>query len=266
MKMEQKQVRFACDKDTHNEKDSACVRTNTSASFTTPMRQQSKDHYVGSEIMILQKAVSYLETKLCSINEEREESLLQIEEEKKRTMARIHQKHVAEKVIQRWEDKQEEESSAHDVDVIHETIELAREANRLLRQQNNELIEEMDIMAYENELLAKRIENWHCASAKLRQEIADAETLNHELYGAIEFLKTRKHEYEQARLEADIDIELEKECKAQEKYKVEKILLTLQSRYSESGVVDAIHDATNNEISRMKASSRRATTRRVTCV
>jgi len=191
--------------------------------------------------LTLQAAASYLESKLAQIEDDHEETLIQIEESKRREMTRIHREIRVEKILTDQEAEREEESSHHDLEVINETIQTLRDINAIVRRQNQELSDDIDALKIENKRLFDDTARLYCAMEEVQQEIQDAEKQQRELQAAEDFLKNRHREYTNARREADDDIHYEKGEARKCRSKIAQAVREINERCPQRGVADAIH-------------------------
>jgi len=199
---------------------------------------------------MLRQCISLLAAKLSEGQDAHEETLLQIEEQKKRGMAKIYRDCVAkhEKKV-----REDEETSSHDTDVIRETINTLRDHNNILRKENRELMDDIDDMKGENERLAEHTANYHKAIEKIKKEIAEQQLRNDELQGTIDFLNMRKREYKDAKFAADLDIEAEREEAIALRKKLEAVVAEIDQRASQRAFAEAVRSAVGKDFEMVDA-------------
>lgn len=203
----------------------------------------------------LTKVASLLESKLTRIEEDHKETLLQIEEQKKRDMAKIHRECMVEQKRVLRRQREDEESSSHDVEVVRETIHTLRDTNKIIRRQNQDLMEEIDEIKAENRRLFEATGNLYRAIKKVQEEIKLQEERHAHLKQAEQFLKSRKREYENARFEADQDIDMEKEKQQELRRKLVNVVAAIDQRCPERGLANAIYNAVKKDFAEIDATT-----------
>uniref|UniRef100_A0A7S3KVM4 Uncharacterized protein n=1 Tax=Amphora coffeiformis TaxID=265554 RepID=A0A7S3KVM4_9STRA len=200
---------------------------------------------------MLRQCISLLQSKLSEAQDAHEETLIQIEEQKKRDMAKIYRECVAkhEKKVQK-----EEETSSHDTDVIRETIDTLRDYNSILRKENRELLDDIDEIKSESDQLMEHTANYQKAIDKVKKEITEQQLRNDELQSTVDFLKMRKREYEDAKFAADLDIEAEREEAIVLRKKLEIVVAEIDRRASQRAFADAVRVAVGKDFERVESS------------
>ena len=122
-------------------------------------------------------------------------------------------------------------------------------------QNQSMMIPEAQEVKAENELLYEKTASYHRAAQKAKAEITEEERRHQELRDTFEFLKMRKVEYENARFEADQDIEDEREQAVELRKKIEKVVAEIDDRCSSSerGFADAVNVAVSKDFERVNA-------------
>ena len=193
---------------------------------------------------ILRQCITLLKSKLSDGQEAHEETLIQIEEQKKRGMAKIYRECMAQhkKMV-----REEEETSSHDTDVIRETIDTLRDLNSILRKENQELMDDIQDMESENERLIEQTARYQKAMDKIKMEITEQQLRNDKLQSTVDFLKMRKREYEDAKFAADQDIEAEREEAIELRKKLEHVVAEIDRRASQRAFADAVRVAVGKD-------------------
>lgn len=188
----------------------------------------------------LRQCIALLKTKLSEAEEAHQETLIQIEEQKKCDMAKIYRECVArhKKVV-----REEEETSTHDNDVIRETIDTLRDHNNILRNENTELTDDINEIENENRRLIEQINRYKTATEKVKLVIMEQQKRNDELQGTVDFLIMRRKEYEDAKFEADQDIEAEREEAVELRKKLESVVAEIERRASQRAFAEAVRVA-----------------------
>ena len=224
---------------------------------TMAERLAERDREVEPDNSILRKVASLLESKLSEIKEEHEEALMEIEEEKQKEMEKIHQECLIEHKLARSQQKKEDETFSHDLQVMKEMIAALRDTNQIMKRENEELMDDVDEIKNENKRLFDKTSSYNKAMRKIKAEIAEEEERNQELQGMVGFLKMRKKEYENARFEADQDIADERAEAAELRSKIENVVAEIDKRCTERGFVNAVNIAVSKDFAAVEASNSR---------
>ena len=215
--------------------------------------RRERERELEPDTAILTKVASLLESKLSDIKDAHQEALLEIEVEKKKKMEKIYLECVIEQKLARHKEKMDDETFAHDLAVMQETIATLRDNNDILRRENKELIDEMDEIKHENKRLFEKTASYNKAILKIKAEIAEEEKNNAELQSSFDFLKMRKTQYENSRFLADQDIEDEHEQAMELRKKLERVVAEIDNRCTERRFSDAVKTAVSKDLARVDA-------------
>lgn len=204
---------------------------------------------------VLRQAASLLTSKLATITADHQEAMRQIRHQQKRQRAAIYAEIKASCAAARQRQFEEDRVAQHDLDVLQETIATLRDTNTMIRRENNELQNEMEELQGDNDRLEASTARLQTAIRKAREEIAEMEQQKVSLEASVRFLQERKFEYEQARCEADVDIETAREEAADTRQRLERIVSELNARCPEPGLAAAIEKAVRNDFAMVEESS-----------
>lgn len=232
----------------------------------TPTRQElaRRQRTYRQEMKTLEVAASRLESQLHRIQADHKATLLQIEEEKQREIAKIHTEMMVDKAMCKRKVNKEEASSNQNMEVTKETIKTLRDNNAVLRRENDDLADEIAELREENKSLFEETEAFYKAINSVKEEMSVAEERHSQLVASDTFLKNRQREYERARNEADQDIEYEKKHARRFRLQVEIAAAEIDKRCPDRDVADAIAAHVETTLSGMDEES--PTLRTITCV